>query len=101
MINSCHYGIDTPNRDKLIASNMSVEQIREYLGVDSLAYLTVDDMVEATGSARETFCLACFTDDYPTPTPADFISRRNNRRHVDTSTEAYDRGPVHVKLEAE
>ena len=101
MINSCHYGIDTPNRDKLIASNMSVEQIREYLGVDSLAYLTVDDMVTATGSTRETFCLACFTDDYPTPTPADFISRRNNRRHVDTSTESYDRGPVHVKLEAE
>lgn len=101
MINSCHYGIDTPNKEKLIASNMTVEQIRDYLGVDSLAYLDVDDMVEAAGSPRESYCLACFTDCYPTPTPADFASRRNNRRHVDTSTEAYDRVPVPVKLEAD
>jgi amidophosphoribosyltransferase len=101
IISSCHYGIDTPNRDKLIASNMEVDKIREYLGVDSLAYLNVDDMVAATGSPKESFCLACFTGEYPTPTPAEYAARRNNRRHVDTSTEDYERIPTHAPIEVE
>jgi amidophosphoribosyltransferase len=61
----CHYGIDTPTRDELIAATHSREEIRAYLGVDSLEYLTLDEMVNAAG--RQTrWCDACFSGDYPT-----------------------------------
>ena len=60
----CHYGIDTPIRQDLIASSHSVEQIAEYLRVDSLAYLSVDGLMESVRSS-EGFCRACFTGDYP------------------------------------
>lgn len=89
IINSCYYGIDTPVREKLIASQMSVEEIRDYLGVDSLAFQSLEGMVDATGYEPKQFCLACFNNAYPTQTPTDFESRPENRRHVDTSTEVY------------
>ncbi len=90
IINSCHYGIDTPNREKLIASNMSVEAIRDYLEVDSLVYQTIEGLLDATGGYPQHFCLACFNDQYPTPVPSAFMSSKIARRHVDTSTEPYD-----------
>jgi amidophosphoribosyltransferase len=62
----CHYGIATPTREELIASSHSVEEIRDYLGVDSLAYLTLDEMIDATGRGSQ-WCHACFSGDYPTP----------------------------------
>jgi len=89
IINSCHYGIDTPERDKLISSNMGIEEMTEYLGVDSLAFQTLDGLVAATGLQKEQFCLACFNSDYPTATPKDFDSGKVRRRVVDTSTEPY------------
>ncbi|MEO5799077.1 MAG: amidophosphoribosyltransferase [Gemmatimonadales bacterium] len=61
----CHYGIDTPNRDELIAATHSHEEIRQYLGVDTLGYLTLDEMVAAAGD-RNSWCHACFSGDYPT-----------------------------------
>jgi amidophosphoribosyltransferase len=87
IINSCHYGIDTPRRERLIASQMSVEEIRQYLGVDSLHYQTIEGLVEATGIPRDALCLACFNNDYPTPTPADFESRKHTARFQDSSTD--------------
>ncbi len=65
----CHYGIDIGNRSELLAANLSVEEIRAYLGVDSLAFITLDRLVEATGASRAGFCDACFTGRYPTPVP--------------------------------
>ena len=62
----CQYGIDTPTRAELIAANKSVEEIRAYLGVDSLEYLTLQEMVDATSRQNE-WCHACFSGDYPTP----------------------------------
>lgn len=62
----CHYGIATPTREELIASSHSVEEIRQYLGVDTLEYLTLDEMIDATGRRNE-WCHACFSGDYPTP----------------------------------
>ena len=62
----CHYGIDTPTRAELIAANHSREEIRAYLGVDTLEYLTLDEMIDATGRRNE-WCHACFSGDYPTP----------------------------------
>jgi len=67
----CHYGIDTPNREELIAANHSREEIRAYLGVDSLEYLTLDEMTGAT-SMRTQWCHACFSGDYPTPVQLTF-----------------------------
>jgi amidophosphoribosyltransferase len=61
----CFYGIDTPDRDELIAANSDVEEIRQYLGVDSLGYLSVEGLLESTGLPPEDFCVACFTGDYP------------------------------------
>jgi amidophosphoribosyltransferase len=62
----CHYGIDTPRREELIAANHSREEIREHLGVDSLEYLSLDEMIAAAGT-RTRWCHACFSGDYPTP----------------------------------
>lgn len=66
---SCYYGMDFGNRSELLAANLSVEEIRAYLGVDSLAYLSLDRLVDATGAAGAGFCHACFTGDYPTDVP--------------------------------
>ena len=65
----CFYGIDTDTQDQLIASSKSVEEIREHIGADSLAYLSLGAMVEATGSSAEDFCLACFDGEYPVEIP--------------------------------
>ncbi len=64
---ACHYGIDFPDPEKLLANQYSLEQIRNYLGADSIGYLDVEGMVRATGQPKESFCLACFTGDYPVP----------------------------------
>jgi amidophosphoribosyltransferase len=65
IIAPCFYGIDTPTKKELIAANYSVEEIRRFLGVTTLYYLSIDGMVSATGLKKENFCLACFTDNYP------------------------------------
>ena len=65
----CFYGLDTGKRSELLAADMSVGEIADYLGVDSLAYLDLDRLVAATGSPRESFCAACFTGIYPVPVP--------------------------------
>jgi len=65
----CFYGIDTDTQEQLIASRLSVEEIAAHIGADSLAYLSLDAMVDATGSAKESFCLACFDGEYPIEIP--------------------------------
>ncbi len=89
IINSCWYGIDTPNKERLIAHNKTVEEIRDFLDVDSLVYLPVDSMLEATDGHPDHFCLGCFNNEYPTPTPDDYTLRNNKNRHVDHSTSTY------------
>jgi amidophosphoribosyltransferase len=61
---SCYYGIDTPTRGELIASSHSVEEIRQYLGVDSLHYLSHEGLLSCVDDP-ENFCTACFCGDYP------------------------------------
>ena len=61
----CYYGIDFPSSKQLIAWNNEVASIAEYLGLDSLYYLSLEGMVEATGLTMNDFCLACFNDVYP------------------------------------
>jgi amidophosphoribosyltransferase len=76
----CHYGIDTPDRDELIASSHSVEEIRQFLGVDSLGYLSLDGMLAAAGQRPDEpphFCHACFSGQYPTPVAEDLVQLRH------------------------
>ncbi len=63
----CFYGIDFPSQGQLIAANNEVEDIRQSLGLDSLQYLSLEGLVEATGMPKENFCMACFNNDYPIP----------------------------------
>jgi amidophosphoribosyltransferase len=65
----CFYGIDTDTQDQLIGSSHTVEEIREHIGADSLAYLSLDGMVGAAGADKDRFCLACFNGDYPVDIP--------------------------------
>jgi amidophosphoribosyltransferase len=65
----CFYGIDMPDRDELIASRQSVEEIRAHVGADSLAYLSLEGMVAATGLPEDGFCTACFSARYPVEIP--------------------------------
>ena len=63
---SCYYGVDTPDRDDLIAAKMSVSEVCEYIGADSLGYLSLEGMLEAIGIDPATACSACWTGKYPT-----------------------------------
>jgi amidophosphoribosyltransferase len=63
---SCYYGVDTPHRQDLIASRMSNEEIREYIGADSLGYLSLEGMLEAIGVDTASSCTACWSGKYPT-----------------------------------
>lgn len=62
---ACYYGIDFPSEAQLIACGKSITGIAEYLGLDSLHYLSLDGLVEATGMTKKDFCLACFDGNYP------------------------------------
>ena len=63
----CHFGVDFATRKELIAANMSVEEIREFVGSDSLGYLSQEGLLRAVGVAKHGFCMACFTGNYPVP----------------------------------
>ena len=65
----CYYGIDMSTREELVAAGMSVDEIREFIGADSLAYLSLPALLEATGAPADTFCRACFDGEYPVPVP--------------------------------
>jgi amidophosphoribosyltransferase len=65
----CFYGIDTANQDELIGAHRNIEQIRDFVGADSLGYLSVDGMLTSTGVPTENFCHACFSGGYPIPIP--------------------------------
>jgi amidophosphoribosyltransferase len=64
-MNPCVYGIDFPDRNKLMAANYSLDEIRNYLNADSLHYLSKEGMVKATGLPKESFCMACYDGNYP------------------------------------
>jgi amidophosphoribosyltransferase len=66
---SCFYGIDTGDRTELLAHKLDIDEIRQYLDVDTLAYLSLDRLVAATGVAGAGFCDACFTGNYPVEVP--------------------------------
>jgi amidophosphoribosyltransferase len=68
----CHFGIDMATRQELLAARISVEEVEHQTGADSLGYLSVDGLIRAVGMPRNSFCLACFTGDYPVPVQLEF-----------------------------
>ncbi|XP_049398517.1 amidophosphoribosyltransferase, chloroplastic-like [Solanum stenotomum] len=65
IIASCYYGIDTPSTEELISNRMKVEEIRKFIGADSLAFLPTDSFRKLLGSDHTNFCYACFSGKYP------------------------------------
>jgi len=68
----CYYGIDFSSTGELIASQQEVDQIRDFLGLDYLGYLSLEGLVEATQMPHRDFCLSCFSGDYPVPLESGF-----------------------------
>jgi len=67
IMHPCFFGIDTSEKKTLIASNLTVEDIRRFLGVDTLTYITLDGLSKAAGKPLDKLCYACFNGDYPIP----------------------------------
>jgi len=65
----CFFGLDTGRRSELLAADLEVGEIRDYLGVDSLAYLELERLTRATGASQSSFCAACLTGEYPVAVP--------------------------------
>jgi amidophosphoribosyltransferase len=66
-ISPCYYGVDTPSKAQLIGANKSIEEIREYIGSDTLAYLSLDGLKESCAEGEKTsYCTSCYTGLYPT-----------------------------------
>ncbi len=70
-ISPCFYGVDTPSRAELIAATHTTEEIRKYVGADSLAYLSLDGLRSAVGSGQQSYCTSCYTGVYPVAFPRD------------------------------
>ena len=65
-VSPCYYGVDTPRRDELIAARQSIEEIRQYVGADSLGYLSLESLRAAVEDSEGKFCTSCYTGSYPT-----------------------------------
>src|SRR6187401_1326310 len=68
-ISPCFYGVDTPKRSELIAATHTLEEVRKYIGADSLGYLSLDGMLSAVGPGRSSYCTSCYTGQYPVAFP--------------------------------
>ncbi len=99
-MNPCVYGIDFPDRNKLMAANYSLDDIRKYINADSLHYLSQDGMVQATGLPKNSFCMACYDGNYPVPydpgVDKEIIERR--RVHQETFAEALEKEQAQIRL---
>jgi amidophosphoribosyltransferase len=78
LISPCFYGIDFPTKKELIACNHTIEGIRQFIGVDTLKYLSLEGMLGSMPLPKEDFCTACFTGNYPTP-----ISKPPSKRSLE------------------
>jgi amidophosphoribosyltransferase len=70
-ISPCFYGVDTPRRSELIAATHTLEEIRKYLNADTLAYLSLEGLVDSVKGGRSRYCTSCYTGQYPVAFPRD------------------------------
>ena len=99
-MNPCVYGIDFPDRSKLMAANYSLDEIRKYINADSLGYLSQEGLVNATGLPKESFCMACYDGNYPVPydplVDKHIMERRRHR--IEGLGEALAKEELQIKL---
>jgi len=85
-ISPCYYGVDTPTQEELIAAQKSVAEICEFIGADSLGYLSLKGLLEACGDPTDKrFCTACYTGLYPTPLKATSTPRADAERQLEVA----------------
>jgi amidophosphoribosyltransferase len=70
-VSPCFYGVDTPRRSELIAATHSLDEIRRYVGADSIGYLSLEGLLNAVGTNRRHYCTSCYTGQYPVAFPRD------------------------------
>ena len=78
IVSPCYYGIDFHTAKELIASNHTVEEIREFIGLDSLKYLSLEGMLDSMFLPKEDFCTACFSQNYP-----EHVNRRFTKKTLE------------------
>jgi amidophosphoribosyltransferase len=86
-VSPCFYGVDTPNKSELIAATHTLPEIREYLGADSVAYLSLEGLLSAVGKERNSYCSSCYTGAYPVPVPSDEATYLQLALRLDTTSE--------------
>jgi amidophosphoribosyltransferase len=84
-ISPCFYGVDTPRKSDLIAATHSLDEIREFLEADSVAYLSLEGLLSAVGNDRRSYCTSCYTGNYPVPVPRDEASYLQLALKLDTT----------------
>ena len=89
----CYYGIDTPHRDELIAARHSVDEIRDFMGADTLAYLSIEGLRQAIGDRHHDYCNACYTRSYPVDPPRDTDAYRQMVLKIAEVEEVASSGP--------
>jgi len=87
----CFFGVDMATRWELIAAQKAVSEVRDFIGADSLGYLSIDGLIKAVALPKDTFCLACFTGDYPIP-----VQLEMDKLAIETMT-ARQQGPSGIK----
>jgi amidophosphoribosyltransferase len=75
-ISPCFYGVDTPSKSELIAATHTLEEIRDFLEADSVAYLSLEGLLSAVKTERNSYCTSCYTGNYPVPVPSDEATHR-------------------------
>ncbi len=94
----CFYGMDFPTHEELLASKWSVENIREFMGVDTLGYLSIEGLIQSVPNGNKRYCTACFSGQYPTCIPADLKkscledSATPNSHIIDALSLRYEKG---------
>jgi amidophosphoribosyltransferase len=68
-ISPCFYGVDTPRRSELIGATHSLDEIRRYIGADSIGYLSLEGLLASVGPSRGSYCTSCYTGEYPVAFP--------------------------------
>jgi len=88
----CFFGVDMATRQELIAARKTIPEIRDFIGADSLGYLSIDGLVKAVALPRDIFCMACFTGDYPIP-----IQLEMDKLALETTIPTTEEEPFGVK----
>ena len=83
-ISPCFYGVDTPSRAELIGATHTIEEIRKYVGADTLAYLSLEGMRAALGTDQHSYCTSCYTGVYPVAFP------RNEQAYLQLALKSVD-----------